>query len=167
MSILHTWISAKYTLSSRGTDFRFWCIKDRVINVGSPVCLVHSSCLPTSDGVGNKWVTVLWVMVYIRKCVSSEFKHKRYVWNVEISLFGYYFAKKFNHIIATELASRAANKLMANGEAAVRPWPRRFTTFFLGSYRSLNGYREYRGREGSKQGSKSWFTTKAAPGHDP
>lgn len=66
-------------------------------------------------------------MVYIRRSVSSRCKI-----NIILSPFfcRHYFAKKFDHIIANEMASRTANMLASHDGATVRPWPKRFTTFF-------------------------------------
>jgi hypothetical protein len=44
--------------------------------------------------------------------------------------YRYYFAKKFDHIVAAEMASRAAQKLDSTSEVAVRAWPHRLTTLF-------------------------------------
>jgi hypothetical protein len=42
----------------------------------------------------------------------------------------HYFAKKFDHIVAAEMAARAARKLRDDNAEPVRTWPHRFTTIF-------------------------------------
>lgn len=44
--------------------------------------------------------------------------------------YRHYFAKKFDHIVAAEMAARAAQKLQGGSVEPVRPWPHRFTTIF-------------------------------------
>ncbi|KAL0955885.1 hypothetical protein HGRIS_002083 [Hohenbuehelia grisea] len=54
-------------------------------------------------------VLVSWVMVFIRK---------------------YYFAKKFEHIIAAKAEKQAEDLVVAEAEAETRPWPSRFASVF-------------------------------------
>jgi hypothetical protein len=96
--------------------------------LGSPVRSAHSSCplMPNIAGMNRSRFRGSWYIsggAFLFDSIISLMSGTRLCHR-------YYFAKKFDHIIATEMASRAANKLATNGEAIVRPWPKRFRTLF-------------------------------------